>query len=142
MYIKEIRDFIERHFDAPSREFCVTRRIRTNTPLQALVTLNDPVFSEAAGMLAERMLHEITGSGTDVDLSLRLGYRLALASEPDSETMQTLRKLYDDACAYYNENHQAAFAMVGSDTPVCVELAAMKVVANGIMNLDQFVTKG
>ena len=46
-------------FDAPSREFCTVRRIRTNTPLQALVTLNDPVFVEAAQALARRIVKSL-----------------------------------------------------------------------------------
>ncbi|MDE2826763.1 MAG: DUF1553 domain-containing protein, partial [Bacteroidota bacterium] len=80
-------------FDSPSREFCVSRRIRTNTPLQALVSLNDPVFLEAAQALAHRMLNS--------ENPLEAGYIYAMGVAPDLETLNTLEPLYRDAKAYY-----------------------------------------
>jgi hypothetical protein len=128
-------------FDAPSREFCVSRRIRTNTPLQALVTLNDPVYSEAAEKLAERMLLEVP---PDVSIEAKLGYgfRLALAEDADSQTLDVLQRLYDEAYDFYCDNEQATIQMTGGSGEDCARLAAMKVVANSIMNLDQFITNG
>src|SRR6185369_16641425 len=67
-------------FDAPSREQCRARRERTNTPLQALLTMNDPQFFEAARQLGYRMLHE--GGSDDTD-RLRYGFRLVTARPPN-----------------------------------------------------------
>src|SRR5207342_1210973 len=66
-------------FDAPNREVCTVRRVRTNTPLQALVSLNDPVYIEAAQALARRMVAE--GGNTPADRA-RHGFRLVLARPP------------------------------------------------------------
>ena len=98
-------------FDAPSREFCVSRRIRTNTPLQALVTLNDPAFWEAAEGLARRMQ---TGADTPA-AQAALGYELALGRPPSDDTRATLASLAEEA--------------------------PLPVVANTILNLDAFLTK-
>ena len=121
-------------FDGPSREFCVTRRIDTNTPLQALVTLNDPVYIEAAQALAERMQQ----SGPDLSEQLQFGYERALVQEADQSTLQQLEKLFEEAQQYYQENPEEIVKMVGDDD---AELAALTVVANAILNLDEFVTK-
>ncbi len=98
-------------FDAPSREFCVSRRIRTNTPLQALVTLNDPAYWEAAEALAARM-EEAADSPEEQSAA---GYLMALGRPPSEATRQTL-------------------ASLAEDTP-------LPVVANTILNLDAFLTK-
>jgi hypothetical protein len=121
-------------FDSPSREFCVSRRVRTNTPLQALVTLNDPAYVEAAQALARRM-----NTSSAVETQLRTGYRLALAHDPDAATLQALRDLYDEAATHYASDTEAATAMSGQDE--APEHAALTVVANAILNLDAFVTK-
>lgn len=143
-------------FDAMSREVCTSRRIRTNTPLQALVTLNDPVFVEAAAALARRMQEE---GGATVDGRIRAGYRRALLIDPPDEALRALRQLYESALAEYRADDAdlagALFQNVGlagsaadvtrlaaeqpdSDDP---EVAALTVVANAIMNLDSFLTK-
>ncbi|MXZ05117.1 MAG: DUF1553 domain-containing protein [Rhodothermaceae bacterium] len=118
-------------FDSPSREFCVSRRIRTNTPLQALVSLNDPVFFEAAQALAQRMLNSET--------PLEAGYIYAMGVAPDQETLNTLEPLYHDAIAYYTERESDAITLTGDQRSA--ELAALIVVANAILNLDQFIMK-
>ena len=81
-------------FDSPSREFCVSRRIRTNTPLQALVTLNDPVYLETSMALAERMVEVAPES---VESAISAGYKIALCKEPDAETLDILLDLYHNA---------------------------------------------
>ena len=96
-------------FDSPTREVCVIRRVRTNTPLQALVTLNDPVYVETAQALAERMRTE---AGPDVEDRLRRGYALALAREPDPEALRVLRALYDEALAHYHEQPEQSATFV------------------------------
>ncbi len=118
-------------FDSPSREFCVSRRIRTNTPLQALVSLNDPVFFEAAQALAQRMLNSET--------PLEAGYIYAMGVAPDRETLMTLEPLYHDAIAYYTERESDVITLTGDQGSA--ELAALIVVANAILNLDQFIMK-
>lgn len=86
-------------FDSPSRELAVSRRIRTNTPLQALVTLNDPVFVEASQALARQM----AGAGASLDEQLRSGYRRALATDPSPEALARLRRLYNSSADGYRE---------------------------------------
>ena len=80
-------------FDAPSREICTLRRVRTNTPLQALVTLNDPVYVEAAQALARRM---IAAGATSQD-KIRAGYKACLARVPNDAEIARLTKLHDEA---------------------------------------------
>jgi len=118
-------------FDSPSREFCISRRIRTNTPLQALVSLNDPVFMEAARTLAKRML--IT------DSPLIAGYTLVMGILPDQQELDVLTHLYQDALAHYSENSQEVTLLTGEQGSP--QLAALTIAANTILNLDQFIMK-
>ena len=124
-------------FDSPSREFCVSRRVRTNTPLQALVSLNDPVFVEAAQALARRMVDEATAP--DPDVQLTTGYELALARSPAVNELASLRALYDKALDHYGASPDDAYAISGGYHSA--ELAATTVAANAILNLDAFVMK-
>jgi hypothetical protein len=132
-------------FDAPDREFCVVRRSTTNTPLQALTLLNEPIFVEAARKLAERSLHE--GGGTP-DARLAFAFRLATGRAPDSEEMRILRQKLDEMLAAYKADEGAARKLVTvgashSDPAIPVgELAAYTAVANMILNLDEVITKG
>ncbi len=125
-------------FDSPSREFCVSRRIRTNTPLQALVTLNDPVYFEAAQALARRMAN----ISSDLDEQLRFGYRLALISEPDPHIPGELRQAYEKSFSYYQGSPEAASQVVGAKNENSARLAALVIAANVILNLDAFLVKG
>jgi hypothetical protein len=129
-------------FDAPNREVCTVRRPRTNTPLQALVTLNDPVYVEAAQALARRMVRE--GGSNVADRAIR-GFRLVLTRHPTGPEVDRLVKLFGEAVAEYRADTAAAKAMatvplgdppadLGADLP---ELAAWTVVANVILNLDE-----
>ncbi|WKN32835.1 DUF1553 domain-containing protein [Porifericola rhodea] len=123
-------------FDSPSREFCVTRRIRTNTPLQALVTLNDPVFMQAAQALAKRMLHE---GGENPKAYINTGYQLAMLKPLSPEKEKALLKLYEEALAHYQAAPEETIKLIEEENH---QLAALSVVANAILNLDEFVTKG
>jgi len=107
-------------FDAPSREFCVNRRIATNTPLQAMVTLNDPVYVEAANHLAD-LMDQHPGSLED---KIGFGFEKAVFHKISSEALRTLVKLY-------NEPPPEAGGSI----------APMSQVAIAILNLDQFLTK-
>jgi hypothetical protein len=123
-------------FDNPSREFCLTRRINTNTPVQALVLLNDPVYVEAARALAGRM---IKCSNGDVRVGIKSGYQIAMAKEKVNDAkLRELELLYAQAVEHFAKNGNAAEEMAGEKN---VELAALTVVANAILNLDEFITK-
>jgi mono/diheme cytochrome c family protein len=131
-------------FDAPDREKCTVRRPRTNTPLQALVLLNDPTYVEAARVLAERMIHE---AGRDPAARIRLGYSLALAREPAPSESDVLLTIAARQTEEFRADPQAARALlaVGEqphdeklDAP---ELAAWAMVASTILNLDETITK-
>jgi hypothetical protein len=129
-------------FDAPSREVCTIRRPRTNTPLQALVTLNDPAYVEAAQALARRMIRE--GGPHAADRAAR-GFRLVLARRPTAAEVERLVRLHADARAQFQAAPAAAEKLatdplgpppadLGGDI---VDLAAWTAVANVILNLDE-----
>jgi hypothetical protein len=132
-------------FDAPSREICSVRRIRTNTPLQALVTLNDPVYVEAAQALARRVLKE-GGSSPDE----RIGYALLLATgrPAQAEQIAALKALLETERKHF-QTDQAAAKLMASDPlgPLPAgtdeaEAAAWTVVANVLLNLDAVLMRG
>jgi len=127
-------------FDAPSREFCVDRRTRSNTPLQALTLLNDQVFIEAAQALAKRML---AAPDTTLDERLAHGVQLCLAREPSPAETAQLAALYQTELQHFQQDAPAAVAMCGGvvEGQDAAQLAAMTVVANVLLNLDETVTK-
>jgi hypothetical protein len=126
-------------FDGSSREVCLARRIRTNTPLQALVTMNDPVYTEVARQLAYRMVE----AGTTPDERLRAGYRRVMSRDLDAEKLAVLRRLYDDALRTYRANPIEADKLVsqGEGNRANPEVAALTLVASALVNLDEFITK-
>jgi hypothetical protein len=132
-------------FDAPSREFCCERRARTNTPLQALVTLNDPAFVQPAAALARRILTE--SNGTLVNRA-KFAFRLVLARDPTSAEISQVIELYRENLELYERDRTAAKAMVilepikGAALIDQAELASWIVIANVLLNLDETVTKG
>ncbi len=118
-------------FDAPSREVCTVRRIQTTTPLQALVTLNDPVYIEAAAALAGRM-----AADAPLDQQLRQGYELATGRPAPEEALPPLVRLHAQARVQFQRDPEAAAALAG--TP---DQAALTVVANALLNLDSVLTR-
>lgn len=129
-------------FDAPSHEVSVTRRVRTNTPLQALVTLNDPVYTEAARALAGLLMTD-AGTLTDstlVDLCLQRGYLRTLQRKPSAAALNTLRTLFYKARAQYTQQPTLRAAVTGVPD-ASADLAALTVVASSLLNLDAFLTK-
>jgi len=132
-------------FDAPSREICAVRRVRTNTPLQSFVTLNDPVFVEAAQALARRIVSE---GGNDVRGRVRFSLALCLCRPAQPEQVQALVALYDAEIARYRNDAKAAAALAGEESISMpagtspAELAAWTTVANVLLNLDAVLTKG
>ena len=131
-------------FDAPSREVCTLRRQPTNTPLQAFVTLNDPVYVEAAQALARRIVRE---GGTDGRARLSYGIQLCLARPPRAEQVDTLLELLKSESDFYRNNPAEAERLATEPLgPVPkemnpAELAAWTVVANVLLNLDGVLTK-
>ena len=129
--------------DATSREVCTVRRIRTNTPLAALVTLNDPVYVEAAQALAWRM---IEAGGQDVRAAIEHGVRRVLSRPAEQRELDRLGKLFESELAHYERRAEEAKQMAASyiDAPQGADLsrlAAWTVVANVLLNLDEALTK-
>jgi hypothetical protein len=131
-------------FDAPSREACRVRRERTNTPLQALVLLNDIQFVECARGLAQRAMKE---AGAKVDDQLTHLFRLALARNPDALDLEVLRGAYQDHLVVFRKDAAAAKKLIatGESKPDPKldpsELAALTMIGNLVLNLDEVVTK-
>jgi hypothetical protein len=131
-------------FDAPSREVCVVRRISTNTPLQALVTMNDPVYVEASQALARRM---VTEGGKTPGSRIDYGFRLCLLRSPSAAEKASLQKLYTRARARYATDAAAAKQMATEPLGAlpagmnAIDLAAWTVVGNVLINLDEMFMK-
>jgi Protein of unknown function (DUF1553) len=130
-------------FDAPNREVCTVRRSRTNTPLQALVTLNDPVYVEAAQALARRIA---TSGSTLRDKSL-FAFRTVTSRNPTDDELNLLEKLY--ASSLDRLQKQPDHAMKLATDPIgpapkdanVPELAAWTLVGNVLLNLDEMLMK-
>jgi Protein of unknown function (DUF1553)/Protein of unknown function (DUF1549)/Domain of unknown function (DUF4375)/Concanavalin A-like lectin/glucanases superfamily/Planctomycete cytochrome C len=126
-------------FDAPNREVCVARRATTNTPLQALVLMNDPTYVEAARKLAERMMLERD--------RLAFAFKCAVARPPTETEQRILMRLYTDALARFQADPAAAKKLlaVGESARATwtnnAELAAWTTVASTILNLDETISK-
>ena len=128
-------------FDAPSRELVCARRDRTNTPLQALAVLNDPVFVECARALAARLL--ALPDATDA-ARVEEGYRLCVARAPTAAETAVLLELLADRRAAGREDPEAAATFAHGEPAADLdagELAAWTLVANVLLNLDETLTK-
>lgn len=132
-------------FDAPNREVCTLRRGRTNTPLQAFVTLNDPVFIEASQALARRVLIEQAGKSTADQMQWL--FKLCLSRAPTAPEQQRLLALLTDAQRTYQTDNAKALKLatdpLGPLPPTlkAPDLAAWTTVANVVINLDEFVMR-
>ncbi|MGI9553264.1 MAG: PSD1 and planctomycete cytochrome C domain-containing protein [Aurantibacter sp.] len=123
-------------FDAGSREVCTIRRTVTNTPLQALITLNDPVYLEASYQLAKKSMVV-----DDIDKSIARAYEKATYSELAPSSLKALKELYENSLAEFAENPEANELFLHFEKKPSPELSALTMVANAIMNLDEFLTK-
>lgn len=130
-------------FDASSREICITQRTRTNTPLQALVTLNDPVYTEASLAWSFRLI----GEERSAEESIAAAYYEATFRELDPEKKEALVKLYNQSLDHFMDDQDGLEEYLdihsGMDYAKTdrVQLAALSVVCSAIMNLDEFLTK-
>jgi mono/diheme cytochrome c family protein len=131
-------------FDAPNREVCTLRRVQTNTPLQALVTLNDPVYVEAAQALARKI---VACGGESPQDRAAYAFRTCLARPPHAAEAQRLVELYEQALVGFQSDADAANKMAteplgpapeGADVAA---LAAWTVVSNVLLNLDEMLMK-
>ena len=133
-----------RIFDAPSREVCTVSRPRTNTPLQALVTLNDPTFVESARVFAERILRN---DGLSLEDRLTFAFRSTLSRLPNTDELQMLHKIHDEQLTRFQADNAAATALTKrGDEPVVNDsgvatLAAWTTIANVLLNLDETLTR-
>ncbi len=130
-------------FDAPDRLVCIAQREQTNTPLQALVMLNDPQFVEAGKALAEEMYHK---GGDQLVEQLAYGFRRVCSRWPDKEELEILKLHYLDAKQRFIQNpkHTREILSVGNtdpNSPASVAEAALTVVANTILNFDEAYMK-
>ena len=131
-------------FDAPDREKCAARRSRTNTPLQALVLMNDPTYVEAARALAQRALTE---AGPDPEDRIKFAFRLATDRNPKPGELDVLVETAQQELADYrgHADDSAKLVAVGESkyNPKLDkrELAAWTTVASMILNLDETITK-
>ncbi|MCE9552345.1 MAG: DUF1553 domain-containing protein, partial [Planctomycetes bacterium] len=133
-------------FDAPDRSECIVERPRTNTPLQALTTMNDPQFVEAARMFAKHIVMETEGY---LDSQLTTAFRQATSRAPREDERQVLRTLFEKRLDWYRQHPSDAAALVmmesgqekkSSREDIAV-LAAWINVTNAILNLDEFIMR-
>ena len=132
-------------FDAPEREFCTVRRSRTNTPLQALVLMNDPTYVEASRVFAERIMTE---GGSDPVSRIELAVEMAIARPPTPQETEILLGVLERHIADYRRDKQAALALLSvgerkrNEQLDVSELAAWTTIASMIFNLDESITPG
>ena len=130
--------------DAPNRSVCIVKREVTNTPLQALVLLNDPQFVEAARVLAERV--QLEGEDS-VESQISLAYRLVVGQQPKPQQMQILQGIFANQLERFQQDLPAAEAILSVGEKPCDKTldpshtAAMTLVTNILMNFDEFYMK-
>jgi len=132
-------------FDAPTREKCSLKRSRTNTPLQALVTMNDPQFVEAARALAESAMQN---GGQSLEQQIGFAYRSAAGVKPTSGVQAILQEAFHEELDRFRADPEAAanFLAIGEskrdESLDAATHAAMTVVTSMILNLDETLTRG
>ena len=131
-------------FDAPDRSICTVKREKTNTPLQALILLNDPQFVEASRVLAERMQKE---GGEAFESQAEYAFRLVCSRRPTAKEVELLQRQYRLAFAKYKQEPSAADSLLQiGEYPFDkkldkIETAALAMVANTVMNFDEAYMK-
>src|SRR5690606_14258260 len=124
-------------------EICQIQRTRTNTPLQALVTLNDPVYIEAAVVWADRLM----AGNQKMDKRIETAYYEATFRKLKADKGEALLKLYEQAIGHFGKDEKGLIDYLSIRPDIYnqknnrLELAALSVVCSAIMNLDEFLTK-
>ena len=132
------------NFDAPTREECVVNRVASNTPLQALDLLNDPIFVEAARVFAQRILHE---GGRNINQQIGWAFEQAVDRQPTQREEQILAGLHSESVAKFRAATVDALAFTSEgESPVAknvkpADLAAMTTVARAILNMHETITR-
>ncbi|MEO6812071.1 MAG: PSD1 and planctomycete cytochrome C domain-containing protein [Isosphaeraceae bacterium] len=132
-------------FDAPSREACFVRRERTNTPLQALILMNETQYVEAARALAGRIMRD---GGSTIEDRLTYAYRLVAARPPRPDELAELTTAYQSFLETYTKDPEAAKGLLSigatkaDDRLAPNELAAWTLIGNLLLNLDEVINKG
>ncbi len=130
-------------FDAPDRETCTVRRARTNTPLQALVLMNDPTYVEAARKLAERLLQ----AGSTPEERITLAFRLVLSRPPKPAESAVVARIVEQQAEAFRQNPDAARRLLEvGESPRderldAIELAAWTTAASVLLNLDEAISR-
>ena len=147
VYVHWQRQFLHpmlKAFDAPSREECTAQRPRSNTPIAAMVLLNDPTFLEAARAFAARILQD---GGQTTDSRLDFAFRMAVSRQPDDVERKVLVGLLESQRRYFRSNPDAAGKLLQTGiaaAPANVdrkELAAWTAIARAILNLNETITR-
>ena len=125
-------------FDAPNGDFACVRRVRSNTPLQALVLLNEPIFVECAQALADRLL---ASSLPDDSARIDASFKICVARRPTSEEFAIIEDLLRSERAHFAESPEEAKKLTGLEGNQAVEKAAWTAVARVMINLDETITK-
>jgi hypothetical protein len=131
-------------FDAPDRETCTVRRARTNTPLQALVLLNDPTYVEASRKLAERILLE---GGPTLEDQLKFAFRTVLGRPPKPREIEVLKTIHTKQLVRFQQDAAAAIKLLSvgeskyNEQLAPAELATWSTLASVLLNLDETVSK-
>ncbi len=152
LYRRSIYTFIRRTsphpamtaFDAPDRSVCTVKREKTNTPLQALILMNDPQFVEASRVLAERMQKE---GGDAFETQAKYAFRLLCSRMPTTKEMELLSRQYQKSLTKYQKEPSAADALLQIGAHPMderldkIRTAALTVVVNTLMNFDETYMK-
>jgi len=131
-------------FDAPEREFCIVRRSVTNTPLQALVLMNDPTYVEASRKLAERLMTE---GGTVPKQRIQFAYRLLLSRYATAQEMQVVIRAFNNQMTLFRNDNKLAEKLLTTGESKrnekldMTELSAWTMVASMLLNLDETLNR-
>lgn len=158
------------NFDVPERSFCTVRRQKTSTPLQALVTMNDPQFMEASRVLAERTISKLSGSSSEVRATVATGsgsklpsqrvkvselsedkfiylFKSIISRPPRAKELELMKQLYEEEWAEFTKNPKSAEELLSvgmyprNKELNAVEVASLTMVCNTLLNYDEAVMK-
>lgn len=124
-------------FDCPDANVTSVRRNRSNTPIGALVLMNNTVYTEAAIALAKRVMAD----ANENDARLRMAFSTCLSRLPEAREMASLQEMFSQSVRYYNDNPQDAMKLVQGSDEASQELAALTATVRILLNLDEFVTR-